>query len=148
MSHVALITVEHVLAHGDDLKTALPTKWCRPLYDAIRSQFRTVALTASDQETARWWLRREALASWSSVISWNHVMSYEDWRIDQVRDFLANAWEVAFLLDNDRDVTTVVQSMGVLTLNIGHPLVHPGWKPEGHLFRPWNEVSDTVEQSL
>jgi hypothetical protein len=145
---VALITVEGVLAQGDDLKSALPYKWSIPLYEGIRSQFRTVALTRSDQETARWWLRREGLHSWSGVLTWNQFLSWEDWRIDQIRDFLANAWEIAFLLDNDRDVTTVAQSMGVLTLTIGRPLTHPGWKPEGHGFRSWDDVTGTVESRL
>jgi hypothetical protein len=145
MSQVALITLEGTFASGPDLRQALPLKWSVPLYEAIRSQFRTVALTAADQEIARWWLRREGLADWSSVMCWNHVMTYEEWRIDMVREFLANAWEIGFLLDPDRGVTTAAQSMGVLTLNIGPPLVHPGWQPDDHMFRPWDDVVSTVE---
>ena len=148
MSQIALITVEGTLAAGEDLKTALPQKWAKPLYEAVRSQFRTVALARCDNEIARWWLRREGLADWSGVLTWSQAMSYEDWRIDQIREFLANAWEIAFLLDPDRDVTTVAQSMGVLTLTIGSPLVHPGWRAEGHSFQSWDQVVDTVETRL
>ena len=146
MSQIALITVEGVLAQGEDLRSAMPTKWAKPLYDSVRSQFRTIALTRSDQETGRWWLRREGLPDWTAVLSWNAaLLSYEEWRLDVIRDFLANAWDIAFLLDSDHAVTTMAQAMGVLTMTLGHPLHHPGWKPDDHQFRSWNEVTDTVE---
>ena len=145
MSEIALITIEGVLAAGEDLRTAPPFRWAKPMYDALRTQWRTIALTRADHELARWWLNREMLPGWSSVHAWNTPMSYEDWRVDQVRDFLANGFDLAFLLDNDRDVTTVVQSMGVLTLSIGPPLVHPGWRPEDHHYRAWTTISDTLE---
>ena len=146
LSQIALITVEGVLAAGEDLRSASPTKWAKPLYDAVRSQFRTIALTRSEQEIARWWLRREALPDWTAVLCWNSaLLSYEEWKLDVVRDFLANAWDIAFLLDPDRDVTTMAQSMGVLTFTLGHPLHHPGWKPENHQFKTWQEVTSTVD---
>lgn len=148
MTKIAVITLEGTLANGPDLKSALPFRWTNPLYDGIRSQFRTMALSRSDEEVTRWWLRREGLPSWSGVLCWNHVMGYEDWRIDQIREFLANGWEIGFLLDSDRDVTTVAQSMGVLTLTVGHPLVHVGWKADDHAFRPWDELSTTLDTSL
>ena len=44
MSFISMISVEGVLAQGEDLKTTAPQKWARPLYDGIRSQFRTIAL--------------------------------------------------------------------------------------------------------
>ena len=56
------------------------------------------------------------------MLSWNSaLLGYEEWRLDVIRDFLANAWDIAFLLDSDHAVTAQAQSMGVLTLTLGHP---------------------------
>jgi len=146
VTSIALISLEGVLANGDDLRSAAVHRWTRPLYDGIRSQFRTVALTASDQTIARGWLTRENLHGWTAVMSSSlSIMSYGDWKIDQIREFQANGWEIAFLLDVDQAVTVVAQSMGVLTLTIGLPLHWPGWKADDTSIRPWNEISDTVE---
>jgi hypothetical protein len=114
----------------------------------VHSQFRTVALTRSDQTIAHWWLRREALDGWSSVLSWNNVMTYQEWRIAQVREFLANGWEIAFLLDNNPSVIHAASEMGVLTLQIGLPKHWPGWKAEDEApFQPWDEIQSKVEAS-
>jgi hypothetical protein len=142
MTHVALITVENVLAAGDDLKTALPLKWGKSLYDGMRASFHTVALTRATDEIARWWLGREGLGSWSAVLSSvNSPMTYEDWRVDQVRDFLSNAWDVGFLLDYDNSVIERVRELGVLTLTLGAPHHPPGWKDTTQTFKPWTDVS-------
>lgn len=140
-----MITIEGVLSEGPDLKSSAPHKWSKPLYEALHTSYRTVALSSNDQAITRWWLRREHFADWSAVLCSNGVMSYEDWRIDQIRDFQANGWEIAFLLDPDPDVAIIAQSMGVLTLKLGRPLHPPGWKPDDQAFRPWVEVADTLE---
>jgi hypothetical protein len=146
MSGVALITVEHTLAAGDDLRTAFPLPWGKVLYDGIRSQSRTVALSRATENIARWWLNREGFASWSSVLCWNQSMSYEDWRIDVIRDFLANGWDIDFFFDADPDVAVVARSMGVLTLYVGAPLQRPGFKPEDtSVYRSWDEVAATLD---
>lgn len=145
MSKVAIITVENVLAAGDDLRTAFPLPWATTLYDGIRSQSRTVALTRATDEIGRWWLNREGFANWSSVLSWNQSMSYEDWRIDVIRDFLANGWEIDFFYDPDPDVAIIARSMGVLTMYLGAPLQRPGFKPDDTSFRSWDDVVSTVD---
>ena len=147
-SLISLITVEGVLAQGEDLKNAAPQKWARPLYDGIRSQFRTIALTRAPEELARWWLNRERLSNWSGVLCWNNPMSYEAWVIDQVREFLANGWDMAFLLTSNTDIATVVQGMGVLTLMVGTPIHPPGWRADDTGFRPWDQLVDTLDPRL
>lgn len=145
MSKLAVITVEGVLADGLDLRGVPPTKWANPLYDALHTQFRTVAFTRAAQDIAHWWLRREGLIGWSAVQCWNQIMGFEDWKVDRLREFLAEGWEIGVYLDCDRDVTTVAQSMGILTLTLGEPLVHPGWKSEDTVFRTWDEVKSTLD---
>jgi hypothetical protein len=97
----------------------------------------------ADQDTARWWLNREGLADWSAVLSWNSsIMTYPDWCVDQVREFLTNAWEMAFLLTNDPGVASRVNALGVLTLSIGTPDHPPGWKADDSTFTPWEELTN------
>jgi hypothetical protein len=136
---IALIDVEGVLAQGD-LRSAPPQKWAIPLYGAIRSQFRTVALTRGVQDLARDWLRKEGFPDWSAVIAWNTSMAYKDWVLDQVREFLANGWEVAFLITLDDEISRRAMDLGVLTLTIGVPMRLPGWKSEDEGFTPWNKL--------
>lgn len=147
-SLISLITVEGVLAQGEDLKNAAPQKWARPLYDGIRSQFRTIALTRAPEELARWWLNRERLTQWSGVLCWNNPMSYEAWVVDQVREFLANGWDMAFLLTSNLEIATVAQGMGVLTLTVGTPVHPPGWRADDTSFQPWDQLVDTLDPRL
>lgn len=141
---IALICVEGVLAQGQDLRSAQPQKWSIPLYTALRSQYRTCALTRADQELARWWLRKEGFPDWSAVLSWNGVAEYEDWVVDQVREFLANGWELAFLLTNDVSVSHRANDLGVLTLSIGSPTRLPGWKAEDETYTPWDQLESRI----
>jgi hypothetical protein len=141
-----MIAIEGVLSAEDDLKRSAPTKLARLLYDGIRSQFRTVGLSrCSDIEVVRWWLRREQLSHWSSVLGWNSPVSYGEWKVDQVRDFLANGWEIGFYLDSDAETVHAVQGLGVLTLRVGAPVHPPGWRADDTQFRPWSAVADTLD---
>jgi hypothetical protein len=72
-------------------------------------------------------------------------MSYEYWRIDVIRDFLANGWEIDFFYDPDPDVAIIARSMGVLTMYLGAPLQRPGFKPDDTSFRSWDDVVSTVD---
>ena len=148
MSFIAMISVEGVLAQGEDLKTAAPQKWARPLYDGIRSQFRTIALTRATEDIARWWLIREGFGHWSAVLPWNQLMSFEDWKVDQVREFLANGWDMSFYLDSDVDTCQRVQALGVLTLSVGTPVHPPGWRADDMSFQAWTDVVDTLDSRL
>jgi hypothetical protein len=145
MNQIALIVVEDVLAREGSLKTAFSHNYAKPLYAAIRSQFRTVALTQADQDIARWWLNREGMGDWSSVLSWNSsIMSFPDWCVDQVREFLTNAWEIAFLLTNDSKVAMRANELGVLTLSLGSPEHPPGWRSDDTTFTPWEELNERL----
>lgn len=140
-----MIAVEGVLAADIDIRRAAPTKWAKLLYDGIRTQYRTIALTRADEALARWWLNREGLAGWSSVLCNNGVLEHTQWKIDQVREFLSNGWEIGFYLDSDRETCTMVQSLGVVTLCVGMPVHPPGWRADDTQFRPWTAVVDTLD---
>src|SRR5262245_48263408 len=113
----------------------------------MRSQFNVVLFTRADHEIARWWLRREALASYSQVLCWQEgVFDYPSWRIDQMRQILADGWEVGFYLDANPDVIKTVGDMGVITLTVAYPGMHVGWRASTTTVpRAWSEVVDTVE---
>ena len=152
MNCVALIVVEGTLAQQADLRSSPPTKWARPLYDGIRSQFRTVILSSCPESLTRSWLQRENIGGVTAVLSWQQVGEYGAWKVDQVRDFLANAWDIAFFMDQDPRVTAKVQDMGVLTLTMGQPTHFPGWQEAAddglrRGFQPWSQRVDTVESS-
>ena len=142
---VVLIPVENVLADGEDLKTAFAHKWAKGLYDSLHTGFRTVALAKADQELARWWLGRNEFHGWSSVLSWStSVLTYDSWLRDTVRDFLANAWEVAFFVTTDPQVAQDVHDLGVKSLMVGTPFRRPGWKAEDENFVPWEDLKERL----
>ena len=144
---LAICTVEGVLAQGSDLKTAPSTKWAKPLYDGMRSQFHVALLTSSDQDIARWWLKKERISQWSALITWpREAFDYPHWRLDHVRSLLAAGWEVAFFLDTDMELLHEVSSLGVMTLSVSYPDKPPGWRDTATSSpRPWSRVVDTVE---
>jgi hypothetical protein len=143
--NAALIAVEGTLSAEEDLKRSAPTKWAKPLYDGIRAQYRTFALSRANDEIARWWLSRENLHAWSGVLCWNSPMTYPAWKADQVREFLANGWEIGVYLDSDDETIHAVQALGVLTLKVGAPVHPPGWRADDTQFRPWTDVVDTLD---
>ena len=65
---ITVVTIEGVLAAGDDLKTVQPTKQAKALYDGLHLTSNMIGLTRADQEIARWWLKREHLNDWSTVL--------------------------------------------------------------------------------
>ena len=148
MSHIAIIQVEGVLSRSDLLSSSAPQKWAIPLYEAIRSQFRTVAVSRNTtMDLVRGWLRKEHLPGWSAVHCWDSPLAYDDWVVDLVREYLSNGWDTAFLLTNNVGISQRVQEMGVLTLMIGTPVHPPGWRAADTEFRPWTEVASTLERS-
>jgi hypothetical protein len=142
---IAAISIEGVLANGDDLRTAAPTKWGRPLYEGLVVNFRTVAFTRADPDIAQWWLKREMLTGWAAVMSQEPYLDYPAWKVRQVEDFLAEGWEVGFVLDVDDEVLERVNGLGVLTLKVSYPATKVGWKPHESSPRPWSDVSGTLE---
>ena len=141
---IAVISVEGVLAAGDDLRKVPPTKWARPLYDAVRSQFRTIAFTQAEPEIAQWWLKRESLNDWAAVLIQEPYLEYPAWKVRQIEDFLAEGWDVGLMIDVDDEVLSRVSELGVLTLKMSYPANKVGWKPHETSPRPWTDVSSTL----
>jgi hypothetical protein len=145
---IAVVTVEGVLSQEPDLRTAKPTKWCKPLYEAMRSQFSVMLLTSTEHSIARWWFRQQAISQWSSLQIWpsKGLFDYAEWRIDQIRSYLADGWEISFYLDIDPYVLHKVGEMGLMTLSVSYPDKPPGWRDVHQTTpRPWSRVVDTVD---
>lgn len=138
---ITIISIENVLARGEDLKTAQPTKQAKALYDGLRSQNRTIGFTRADSVIANWWLKREHLNEWSNVLCYpdTTVFTWDQWRIDQIRSLLSEGWEIFAYVDTNSYVTDEVREMGVPTLCVGYPHMPPGWK-EVSAPREWANV--------
>ena len=142
---VAIFSLESALVAGDDLKSAPPTKAAKSLYDAMRSQHHTVGLTKAPQDIARWWVRREHLNDWSMILSWpDAALDWDAWRIDQVREFLAEGWEVFAYIDVPGPAITEIAGLGVLTVTLTYPAMAVGWK-EVAAPRAWSNVVTTMD---
>lgn len=141
---IAVISIEGVLAAGDDLRRAQPTKWGRALYDAAHTQFRMIGFTTAEQEIAKWWLKREGFSEWAAVMTQEPYLEYPAWKVRQVEDFLAEGWDVACMLDVDPEVLARVTELGVLTLTVSYPTNKVGWKPHETQPRSWADVSSTL----
>lgn len=142
---IACVALEGVLAAGEDLRTAPPTKWGRALYDGLALNFRTIAFTRADPDIAAWWLKREGLAGWAAVMSQEAYMpEYGAWKIRQVEEFLAEGWEVGLMIDVEPDVLARVTELGVLTLTVSYPTTRVGFRSHESSPRPWADVSSTL----
>jgi hypothetical protein len=148
MATMALVTVEGVLTKSDDLRSAMPTKWAKALYDGLRSQANIVVLTRADTSVAQWWLKREHLNGWSGI----HVYplgsntTWEHWRLDKLRGFLAEGWEVFAFVDGSLDLIEAARDMGVMGIYIAYPSMPPGWQ-ETTAPRAWTDIVATVEST-
>lgn len=143
--HIAIIQIEGVLSIEDDLKKSQAHKWARSVYAAMHSQYRCIAVTHNEAELARWWLRRENMAGWATILT-NHgsLYGWEDWIMDTIRQFQADAWEIGVLLGTDPGLLRRANEVGVLTLCLGRPLARPGFKQLDEAFQPWQAVVDTL----
>lgn len=143
---ITIISIENVLARGEDLKTAQPTKQAKALYDGLRTQNNTLGFTRATEEIARWWLKREHLDQWSNVVPYpsTTVFTWDQWRVDQIRGILAEGWEIFAYVDTSGHVIDEVRDMGVPTLCMGYPHTAPGWR-EVAAPRAWAEIATTVD---
>jgi hypothetical protein len=141
---IAVVTIEGVLANGEDLRTAQPTKWGRSLYEGLVVNFRTIAFTQADPEIAAWWLKREMITGWAAVMTQEPYLDYPQWKVKQIEEFLAEGWEVGMMIDTDPEVLARVTDLGVLTLQASYPTTRIGFRPHEASPRPWADVSSTL----
>lgn len=146
MTGLVVITIEGVLSNGDDLRQSQPTKQAKALYDGLRSQHNTIGLTRSNEEIARWWLRREYLANWSSVLAYpdTSAFTYEAWRLDQLRGFLATGFEIFAFVDRSPGLVEEAVALGVPGICVSYPTMPIGWREVG-VPRAWNTVVANVD---
>jgi hypothetical protein len=147
---LAVVTVEHVLSNGGDLRTIASYRGAKVFYDALSSQYNMIAFSAASDEIANWWLKRERMGKWARVYAANAVesgmtsMEWQDWKYQHIRGFLAEGWEVAFYVDRSASGAPIerVHALGVTTFDFNHSLINPGWRdPETDAPRPWEEVA-------
>jgi hypothetical protein len=138
--HVAVITIEGVLAQTSDLKTAVPTPWARQLYQALKHEYRVILLSGADEGETRWWLSKEFISDFSLLVPYVPLMSYAEWRIDQVRQMLADGWEFGLVYDTDDEVIHGVNQLGVPGMRVSPALQRSGWRDHTTEVRAWGDV--------
>jgi len=149
---LAVVSIEHVLANGEDLRSIAAYRGSKLLYDALASQYHLIGLTAASEEISSWWLKRERMPKWARVYSaesWAENMTgmeLNEWKLMKIRSFLAEGWEVGFYLDWEHGPIRQVHEMGVTTITFNHSLINPGWRdPALASPRPWESLASTVD---
>jgi len=138
--YVAVITVEGVLSQTPDYKTSQPTPWARQLYQALKSEYRLILLSGGSDEETRWWLNKEFMGDFSLLVPYVALMSYSDWRIDQVRQMLADGWEFGVVYDTDDRVIHEVNQLGVPGMRVSPASQRSGWRDHTTEVRAWGDV--------
>ena len=150
---LAVVSVEHVLANGGDLRSIASYRGAKVFYDALSSQYNMIALSAANDEIANWWLKRERMGKWARIYACGAIdrgmtsMEWKQWKLDKVRGFLAEGWEIAFYIDKESaGPIRQVHELGVTTMDFNHSMVNPGWRdPDTTAPRAWEEVATTVD---
>ena len=144
---IAIINVEHVLAHGADLRSIASYRGASLLYEAMASQYQVIAMTMANEEIARWWLKRERMPKWANIYAADAVEQrmtpgdYHEWQVMQIRAILAAGWEIAFYIDSELGAHERIHKMGVNTLVIHRNQIIPGWRNlETASPRAWDTV--------
>lgn len=146
MTLICALSVEGVLASDDDLRKAQPTKWARMLYDSLHTQYRMIALTQNPIETAQAWLQREWMRDWAGVlIKPDGIVSYRDWKVQQISEFLAETWEVGLVIDIDQVVLEQINDLGVPTMMLSYPTKRVGWRDPDQDLRAWTDIVQDLQ---
>lgn len=144
MRNVIVMPIEGVLSAGD-LRSGQPQEWARLLYDTLKDKYRIILLTEESEELARLWLANNFMGGFANVMSgetsWR---DYWDWKVDSVREFLADGFELAMVVDVDERVLEHASNLGVMTMHLQPPQVRRGWKEHVKEARPWSEVVASV----
>lgn len=140
MRYIAILSIEGVLSQTDDLKTSQPTAWARQLYRALKTEYRLILLTKADEELARWWLTKEFMSDFALISPYVALMSYPDWKTDQVRQFLADGFEVGVVYDDDDRVIHEVNLLGVAGMRVSPATQRSGWRHHTTEVQPWGDV--------
>lgn len=147
---LAVVSIEHVLANGGDLRSIAAYRGANVLYDAMASQYHLIGLTAASEEIARWWLKRERMPRWARIMAADARNSdmtgleWQEWKVMQIRSFLAEGWEIAFFFDCKFGPIEQVHDLGVTTITYEHATINPGWRdPSLASPRAWEDLAVT-----
>lgn len=144
---ITLVVIEGVLSNGDDLRSAPPQKGALQLHESLKLHSNCVALTRTSEEVARWWLKREHLSEWSSVVPYPGIrgLDFFEWKLDQLRAYLAEGWEMFAYVDNDPRATDVAAGMGVRSMLITYPNHPVGFREADTPPRSWDSIVSTLD---
>jgi hypothetical protein len=145
---IVVVAIENTFAQGPDLRTAASYRSARPLYEVLKGGYQLIGLSSALPDIARWWLKREHMAEWANLRCYDPnstPLSYMDWRVDELREFLASGFEIAFYLDSDWTPLMKAIALGVSTLRIEHAQRVPGFRdPEELAPRAWASLATNV----
>jgi hypothetical protein len=147
---IIVITIEGVLSETDDLLSSPPTKEGRDLYNALKGPYRVILFSnGDDHAVAKEWLKKEGFKGYAMLLCYPlAALALTGWKISQVRMMLGDGWDIAMVIDTDRQVHQAMLDEGVASVLVSYPgMARPGRLPEspGPL-RPWDEIAATVEE--
>jgi hypothetical protein len=103
-----------------------------------------IAFTSNDNEVAKWWLQREMLKDWAAVLTQEDAIpNYEDWKLRQLEDFLAEGWEVGMVIDTNERVIERAALLGIMGMRLTYPLYRPGFRVPEEAPRAWGSIVDS-----
>lgn len=144
---IAIINVEHVLAHGGDLRSIASYRGASLFYEAMASQYQVIAFSMADPDITLWWLKRERMPRWARIMAADVLgngmttMDYREWQIMQVRQILAASWEVAYFVDYAQGPHEKIHALGVTTMVVNRTQIIPGWQsPDATTPRAWDSL--------
>jgi hypothetical protein len=96
-----------------------------------------------DSDRDRWFTSDQA-KDYGFIDSHVAIMDYPTWRVDRIRHYLSEGWEVSTVVDTHDLVIESARQLGVMTMKVTPPALRRGWKPQFEEVKPWDEVASTV----
>lgn len=139
---LCVIDIQAVLSYGDLKSSPQARRGAKLLYEALRSQYQMVALSAVDPAITRWWLRSNFMNEWSLTKTWERDVwdDYIEWKQHEIAGFLASGWEIGVVIDSYPGLLVAVGRMGVMTMLVQHPAMGPGFSDPSRPLRAWDTV--------
>jgi len=138
--YVAVVAVEGVLALTEDFKTSQPTPWARALYRSMKPEYGLILLSPADEDVTRYFLTKEFMGDFALLSCYIATMPYPEWKVDQVRQFLADGFEIGVVYDTDDQVIYGVNQLGVPGMRVSPATRRSGWRDHTTEVRPWGDV--------
>lgn len=147
-----VIDVDTALAEeGIDLRNAGQSSQARLLYEHLRGNKTALIMFSAerDKEVVKLWLMREGFGDYVSLYTRTEsVLEPEEWKVQQLKDLIAEGRHLSFFLSGDSRIAGEVAALGVTQLIVvpGNPV--PGRKASVDVpYKTWDHLTDIIEDT-